>query len=273
MLMIGNPRDLFCHTVWECYRGSGRHDLPWRVTISPYGVFVSEIMLQQTQVSRVLGRWERWLRRWPGFNELAGASVAEIVGEWQGLGYNRRALALRAAAQMVIGEYGGELPADPAELVRLPGVGANTAGSVAAFAFNMPVTFIETNIRRVYLHHFSELGGQSADGLVSDKELCPLIESTLDRKRPREWYWALMDYGTNLAKRVPNPNRRSRHYAVQSRFEGSLRQLRGEILRQLVTGAKSREVLPGDERLDEVLVALVREGFVVEAGGKLKLAN
>ena len=247
--------------VWGFYRERGR-DLPWRREITPYGVFVSEVMLQQTQASRVLERWPRWLGRFADFEALAGASVAEVLEEWQGMGYNRRALWLRAAAQMVVGEFGGTLPRDPADLVKLPGVGANTAGSIAAFAYNEPVVFIETNIRRAFLHEF--FGDEQG---VSDKDLLPLIGEALDRERPREWHWALMDYGADLVKRGPNPNRRSKHYNVQSKFEGSLRQLRGEVLRELLTRAKPMGELDiNDERLPVVLEALVKEGFVVRTG-------
>jgi len=255
--------------VWEFYRERGRHDLPWRREITPYGVLVSEIMLQQTQVSRVLGRWERWTARWPDFEALAGASTASVIEEWQGLGYNRRALWLREAAQMVVREFGGKLPRATADLQRLPGVGRNTAGSVAAFAYNEPVVFIETNIRRVML---SEWFAGAQD--VTDAQLLPVIAETLPRARPREWYWALMDYGAALAERGPNANRRSRHYSVQSQFEGSARQLRGEVLRRLVAGPRTvSELAIADERLTAVLAALEREGFLTISGDRIQLAK
>jgi A/G-specific adenine glycosylase len=258
----------FREKVWEFYREHGR-DLPWRREVTPYGVLVSEVMLQQTQVARVLERWGRWLARWPGFAELAVAPTAEVLAEWQGMGYNRRALWLKAAAGMVVREYGGELPRDPAVLARLPGVGPNTVGSVAAFAYEVPAVFIETNIRRVFLHEF--FGGREG---VADAELRPLVEAAVDHESPREWYWALMDYGADLAKRGPNPNRRSRHYAVQSRFEGSARQLRGAVLRQLVAGPRvASELGIDDARLDTVLEALEREGFIVRHENVLMLAQ
>lgn len=340
-LMHSEAREQFQALVWSFYQEHGRHDLPWRLNLTPYGVFVSEIMLQQTQVSRVLGRWERWCERWPGFAELAVAGTAEALEEWHGMGYNRRALALKAAAQMVVSKFGGELPRDPEALVQLPGVGPNTAGSVAAFAYNEPVVFIETNIRRVFLYHYAELMGlgaaepmssrrrtqranssyplnghasASSDTVssaptvrpvggahepssrtepasawrvregdsappgpaepISDAQLRPLIEATLDRERPREWYWALMDYGADLAKRVPNPNRRSKHYTVQSRFEGSVRQLRGEVLRQLLAGPKTVVELDiSDKRLEVVLAALIKEGFVIRNSSRYELAK
>jgi A/G-specific adenine glycosylase len=249
--------------VWDYYHDHGR-DLPWRHDPTPYQVLVSEIMLQQTQVARVLERYPRWLQRFPSFEALARASVAEVLDEWQGMGYNRRALWLHKVAQAVVGKYGGNLPSDPAELVTLPGIGTNTAGSIVAFAFNAPVVFIETNIRRVFLHEvFADEVG------VDDKQLLPLIGEALDEEHPREWYYALMDYGAYLAKTVPNPNRRSKHHTVQSKFEGSRRQLRGEILRQLLVRPRQLgEFEADDERLEATLQTLVREGFVIMREGQ-----
>jgi A/G-specific adenine glycosylase len=261
--------------VWEFYREQGREYLPWRQVVTPYGVFVSEIMLQQTQVSRVLERYGRWLGRFPGFAQLAAAPTREVLDEWQGLGYNRRALWLKAAADMVAREYGGALPREVAELVKLPGVGPHTAGSMAAFAYEEPTVFIETNIRRGFIHEFFD----GREG-VSDAELRLLVEAAVqavvadDRESPREWYWALMDYGSDLAKRVPNPNRRSKHYAVQAAFEGSVRQLRGEVLRRLLAGPKTvTELAMEDSRLEAVLVSLEREGFVRRQGNVLMLVE
>ncbi len=260
--------ETFREVVWEFYREQGR-DLPWRHDPTPYEVFVSEVMLQQTQVNRVLRAYPAFLARFGGFEALAEAPVADVLEQWQGMGYNRRALWLRKAAQMVVGEYDGVLPRDPGELVKLPGIGANTAGSLAAFAYDAPVVFIETNIRRVFLHEF--FGDREG---VGDAELMPLIAAALDREQPREWYWALMDYGADLAKRVVNPNRRSKHYAVQSKFEGSVRQVRGEVLRQLLGGAKAADDLGiDDERLAAVLEAMVEEGFLMLTAGKYRIAD
>jgi A/G-specific adenine glycosylase len=247
--------------VWDYYHDHGR-DLPWRHDPTPYQVVISEIMLQQTQVTRVLERYARWLQRFPNFEALAAATVADVIDEWQGMGYNRRGLWLRQIAQTIVSEYDGRLPSEPALLQRLPGIGPNTAGSIAAFAFNAPVVFIETNIRRVFLH---ELFGDEVG--VDDKQLMPLIAEALDHENPREWYYALMDYGAYLAKAVPNPNRRSKHHTVQSKFEGSRRQLRGEILRQLLDRPRGlTEFEIEDARLPSTLDALVNEGFVVLRG-------
>lgn len=200
--------------------------MPWRDNPSPYYVVVSEVMLQQTQVSRVVLKFEDFVAKFPDWQSLAGASLSDVLAAWQGLGYNRRGQWLHQLALMVVNQYQGQLPVDPLELVKLPGIGPNTAGSITAFAFNSPVVFIETNIRRVFIHHFFE----DQEG-VTDKQLLPIIEQALDHEHPREWYYALMDYGAHLVKTTPNPNRRSYHYARQSKFEGSHRQLRGKILR------------------------------------------
>lgn len=218
----------FRELVWDYYRDHARA-MPWRDQPSPYNVVISEVMLQQTQVSRVLQKYPLFVALFPNFASLAAARTVEVLAAWQGLGYNRRALNLQRLAQAVIEQHDGQLPADPTQLIKLPGIGPGTAGSIAAFAFNEPVTFIETNIRRVFLHHFF---ADHAD--VPDSDLLPLINKTLDREHPREWYYALMDYGTHLASSVPNPNRRSKHYTRQSRFEGSDRQIRGAIIRLLL---------------------------------------
>lgn len=221
----------FQKTVYAHYDAQGRHALPWRKQVTPYRVFVSEVMLQQTQVPRVEIKFAEWLRVFPSWRSLTAASLREVLSVWQGLGYNRRAKWLWESAKIVVSQYRGRLPHDLAELQKLPGIGPNTAASIAAFAFDQPTIFIETNIRAVFLHHFFP---QQQD--IADSELLPLIEQTLDRAAPRRWYSALMDYGTQLKASLPNPSRRSRHHTQQSSFRGSNRQVRGGILRALADG-------------------------------------
>jgi A/G-specific adenine glycosylase len=207
------------------------------------------------------------MARFGGFESLAEASVADVIRAWQGLGYNRRALRLLEGAQRVTREFDGRLPREIEVLRSLPGIGSNTAASIFVFAYDLPAVFIETNIRRAFIDEFFHDAQQ-----VPDSRLLPLIAASVERDRPREWYWALMDYGANLAKRGPNPNQRSKHYVVQSTFQGSLRQLRGEVLRQLLVGAKSRsELLEHDSRMEAVLAALESEGFIVETSGAYAL--
>lgn len=271
----------------ELYR-----DLPWRRTYDPYAIWISEVMLQQTQVSRVDGRWQRWLERFPTVDALAAAAPSDVLEEWQGLGYNRRALSVHRAAQ-AISEAGGVFPQDPKELVKLPGIGLATAAGIRAFAFNLHGVYLETNVRTVFLH---ELYPQ-AEG-VPDSELVPLVELTCPASvadaadadsaandapaalTPRSWYYALLDYGAYLKKTIPNPSRRSKSHVKQSRFEGSHRQKRAELLRVLLAykdegGAEfdtlhqelcQIEVNAGRETLDEqvtlgLLEELAKEGF------------
>lgn len=253
----------FHKTVYAHYEAQGRHALPWRKQVTPYRVFLSEVMLQQTQVPRVTKKFAEWLRVFPSWRSLAVASLREVLSVWQGLGYNRRAKWLWESAKMVTAEYKGRLPCEVEELQKLQGIGPNTAASIAAFAFDLPTIFIETNIRTVFLHHFFR---DRQD--VADSELIPLIELTLDRDSPRRWYSALMDYGTQLKADLPNPSRRSRHHTKQSRFMGSHRQVRGAIIRALADGEKYtlsqlvKKVGFPKERVEQAAQDLVAEGMV-----------
>ncbi|MDV2482816.1 A/G-specific adenine glycosylase [Methanoculleus sp. Wushi-C6] len=258
---------LFSDLILSHFRAHGR-DLPWRQTADPYRILVSEIMLQQTQVERVAVRYREFLERFPDFASLAAAPQSEVLLAWQGMGYNRRALALQRTAQRVVEEYGGRLPADVETLATFPGIGKATAAAIAAYAFNTPVVYIETNIRRVFIHFFF----QDREG-VRDDEILPLVERALHRENPREWYSALMDYGTILKKRTANPNRRSASYSRQSRFEGSDRQVRGRLLALVLEEGSVTEAeaaaRTGEEpgRVRRILADLAREGFVAESEG------
>lgn len=250
-----------------------RRDLPWRNTHDPCLILVSEIMLQQTQVDRVQKKYAGFITRFPDFAALDAAPVEEVLREWQGLGYNRRALALKKTASLVINEWKGILPDDEKSLCSLPGIGKATAAAVQAFAFGKPSLLIETNIRRVFIHCY--FGDRTA---VSDREILPLIAETLDQENPRDWYYALMDYGSYLGKTRANPNRRSRQYKKQSPFEGSVRQVRGRILSYLVRNGWTipsdlyRELGLPAERIDPVLATLIAEGFIVRDRDFVKIS-
>jgi A/G-specific adenine glycosylase len=262
----------FIATVREYYRRHKRRGLPWRKTKDPYRILVSEIMLQQTQVERVISKYEQFLQTFPTVELLAHAPLSSVLRLWQGLGYNRRAKMLHESAKVITEKYGGRFPRAYTELVGLPGVGRYTAGAVLAFAYNEAITLIETNVRSVYLHHFF-------DGLyeIGDKELMPLIERTLDTKNPRSWYYALMDYGSFIKKMYGNPNTRSRHHVRQSTFKGSDREIRGAIIRLLSARPHTRnlilKLLPQfpDIRVDVQLHALQQEGMVTKAGSRFTL--
>ena len=261
----------FQSVIYQNYDQNGR-DLPWRKSKNPYNIFVSEIMLQQTQVERVIGKYERFISVYPDFQSLAGAALKDVLRVWQGLGYNRRALMLTRAAQTVITEFGGELPSSMEALTKLSGLGKTTASSILAFAFNQPSVFIETNIRRVFIHNFFE--GKLK---ISDRDITPLVEATLDKSNPAMWYHALMDYGAMLKKKVTNPNRRSLHYQKQPPFENSDRQIRGAILRillekSIISCAEIAEILAVNlTRTRKVLYQLDREGLVKHRSGKYRI--
>ncbi|OGW32780.1 MAG: endonuclease III [Nitrospirae bacterium GWC2_56_14] len=256
----------FRKKVHDHFREHGR-DLPWRKRVNPYRVLISEIMLQQTQVDRVIEKYKEFLAIFPTFADLAAAPLPQLLSLWSGLGYNRRALALKALAQKVVDEHKGRLPSDRDQLLALPGIGNYTAGAVMAFAFNKPVVFMDTNIRRVYIHEFF----QDRQG-VHDDELIPLVERTMDPADPRTWYNALMDYGTMLKQQHANPNRRSAHYTRQSPFENSSRQVRGRILKILVADAPLtalqivKRVAMEAERVKSSLVQMEKEGFIRKKG-------
>ncbi len=263
----------FKKTVWKYYKKYGRHDLAWRHTVDPYKVLVSEIMLQQTQVSRVLEKYPLFLKTFPTFTALAKSPLSKVITTWSGLGYNRRAKNLHALSRIVVYELGGRLPTSEKELRQLPGIGSYTAGIIMAFAYDIPSVVIETNIRTVYLHHFF-----AKKKLVSDTQLLSIIASTLDQKHPREWYWALMDYGSHLKSDGVKAHRNSKVYKKQSTFKGSRREVRGKLIKLLLDGPLTlTQVLDKSnikkEMILPVLLVLINEGFIVKERGKYRLAT
>ncbi len=261
----------FQRFIYDFYKNCGR-DLPWRRTGDPYRILVSEIMLQQTQVERVNKKYTSFITRFPDIQALSRANPGDVLEEWQGLGYNRRALSLKKTAERICDTYGGVIPEEEKDLVSLPGIGPATASSIRAFAFNKPSVFIETNIRRVFIHcFFADREG------VHDSEILPLVSRTLDPVNPREWYWALMDYGAYLGKNIPNPNKRSSHYRKQGGFEGSDRQVRGGIIRTLIKEGKMEktellERISADDARGRALIGqLEKEGFLSDDGRTVSL--
>jgi A/G-specific adenine glycosylase len=236
------------------YAEHGR-DFPWRHTRDPYAILVSEVMLQQTQVPRVLPRYLRWLERWPTAEALAMAEVADVIREWDGLGYNRRAVNLHRCAAAVV-ERGG-FPRDQAELRTLPGIGPYTAAAIACFAFGEQVAAPDTNARRV-LERVGKPGLEPPPGLAY------------------EWNQALFDLGREvciarrprcdicpLAARCPSRGMTFAPLRKQSRFEGSFRQRRSALLKRLAAEGR----VPVDDVDGEALAALVSDGLAaVDAG-------
>jgi A/G-specific adenine glycosylase len=263
----------FQKLVYGYYRKHGR-DLPWRRTKNPYRIFVSEIMLQQTQVDRVLKKYTAFIETFPGVRELSKAPLEAVLREWRGLGYNRRCLYLKQSAAIIEGKFGGKIPNRYEDLLALPGIGRSTASSILAFGFEIPTVFIETNIRSLFIHFF--FPGQTA---VGDSDIYPLVEKTLDIKNPRRWYYALMDYGSALKRCIGSLNSRSTQYTRQSRFKGSKREVRGRVLRVLLDtpGLREHELVKkagkDSSLVDEVITELVREGFIIKKKGGYSIAK
>ncbi|MFX1480508.1 MAG: A/G-specific adenine glycosylase [Promethearchaeota archaeon] len=249
--------------IYSYFKQYGRK-FPFRKEITPYNVLVSEIMLQQTQTGRVVEKYLNFIEKFPDFLTLSNAPLEEILKAWQGLGYNRRAIALKKIAEIIIRDYSGQLP-DSVDLLKiLPQIGHNTASSIVTFAFNKPTIFIETNIRRVYIYFF--FPGKSK---ITDNEITPLLEKTMDSTNPRDWYYALMDYGIMLKKSYPELNKRSAHYRKQSQFNGSNREIRGRVLKLLlkstifkISELKSKLKDVSSKRLMTILTQLENEGFI-----------
>lgn len=233
---------LFRCIVLDFYAEHGRRDLPWRLTSEPWLILVSEMMLQQTQVPRVIEHYERFRRLFPTPGDLARATLGEVLAAWSGLGYNRRAMYLQRAARVIVEKHGGAVPEGREELLALPGIGPAAAGGIAAFAFGEAHPFIETNIRAVFIHHFFPRRGD-----VRDEEILPIVERTLDRDDPRTWYYALMDYGVDLKRRDRDLSARGADRSRQPRFAGSDREARGRIVKALTAaGGESGGRVPAE---------------------------
>ena len=249
------------------FKKHGR-DFPWRETKDPYKVLVSEVMLQQTQTERVVVKYAEFLKAFPTWKALSDATPADVVKVWMGLGYYRRAFNLHKAARCVVLEHRGAPPKTSEGLRKLPGVGPYTAAAVAAFAFGEPAPMIETNIRSVYLYTF-----YPQVCAVSDKEIFKKIEDTLYKRDPRSWFYALMDLGVELKKHTKGINQRSKHHVKQSKFNGSLRQVRAAVLRAIAEGESlrradiSRKLSYDTEKIDAAISALESDGLIESVRG------
>lgn len=267
-----------------------RRSYPWRKTTDPYKVLVSEVMLQQTQVSRVVPTYRAFVRRFPSIRVLAAARLREVIVAWDGLGYNRRALALSESARLIAREHGGRVPEDPAVLQELPGVGPYTAAAVASIAFGVPRAAVDTNVRRIVARTVDGVDG----GEVGAARVRALADEWLDRGDPGAWNQALMDLGREVCRPHPRcdvcPLRTVCRFAERGRspssngrrqpaFEGSFRQVRGAVVRVLrkEAGASFDELVErtnaDPERLRAAVERLHAEGLVVIRGERVSLAD
>lgn len=270
----------FSRVVWSYYERSGRHDLAWRKKTDAYSIVLSEIMLQQTQVARVEEHFKNWKREFPTWKILADSRFSQILTCWQGLGYNRRARYLHEMAKKVMITHGGVFPQEKKQILALPGIGPYTAAAINSFCYNQIDILIETNIRTVIIFHFyknQEEVSEEQIGFVLKQCLKP---GTKAYKNPREWYWALMDYGSHLKSEVGNLNTKSKTYNKQSRFEGSKRQMRSRLLRYILERPAStyRQIQDAsnssdEELIKELLTALTTEKMIVCRNDKYNVTD
>ena len=260
----------FIAEVWRYFNANAR-DMPWRRaeqngSFDPYKIMVSELMLQQTQVARVIPKFEAFIARFPDWQTLAEAPLSEVLLVWSGLGYNRRAKYLHEAAKQLAYR---DFPQSVNDLQKFKGIGANTAAAILTYSYNMSVPFVETNIRTVYIHHYFR------KEKVSDAEILRIVQRTINSSRPREWMWALMDYGVYLKANGKNGNTRSAHYKKQAKFEGSLRQLRGEIMRRAHQEPFMIDLVEslGDDRAKNAIDALVADELLTVENGVIRIAH
>lgn len=272
--MNKRKRQNFQKTVWQWYRLHAAV-LPWRNTKNPYHIFVSEVMLQQTQIPRVLIKYSLFLKKFPSIQKLASSSLRNLLAVWSGMGYNRRALYLQQAAKEIVKTHGGKIPKDISTLDALPGIGPYSARAIACFAYGICEPFIETNIRRVIIHEFFPKKKK-----ISDTEILHILHDVQppNSSLRSEWYWALMDYGREALKHTPNANRKSKHYIKQSKFEGSTRHVRAKLISYLLENKKAtaeelRASLRKDEHLrnfstnamQKALKGLIKEKLIIQS--------
>ena len=268
--------DQFIENVWQYY-DLHKRNLAWRNLEHysdrdrGYRVLVSEVMLQQTQVQRVIPKYDEWIKKWPSIDTFCDATFSEVLSLWSGLGYNRRAKYLHTTLHTLMRDYEGVVPKNLNDLQSLSGIGANTAAAILVYTYNTPAVFVETNIRSAYLNAFFA----NAKEPISDHQLKERIAKTLDYNNPRQWYYALMDYGTHIKQTYGSHLHKSKHHRRQSRFEGSSRQIRGAIIKYLtqnyVVEISSLKNEINDDRFDVCIQALSAEGMIVLDGDTLRL--
>jgi A/G-specific adenine glycosylase len=257
----------FIARVWSYYRAHQRQ-LPWRginkcsLRVRGYRVVVSELMLQQTQVTRVVDKYNLWMQQWPTIDSFISASFVDVLSAWSGLGYNRRAKYIFDSLHTIHDMFKGIVPADTTTLTKLPGIGINTAGAIVVYTYNLPVVFIETNIRTVFLHEWY----QQATTKVPDSLLLEKVADTIDVDNPRAWYYALMDYGTFIKRLHGSQLSKSASYKKQPMFKGSKREVRGRVvallLRNSVMTLNELAANIPDRRLSNVLNELQKDGLL-----------
>lgn len=252
-----------------------QRDLPWRKTREPYNIMISEIMSQQTQIPRVVQKYQEWLEAFPTIQDLAQAPVAKVLTHWSGLGYNRRALYLQKAAQAIVSDFDGIFPQDVATLQTLPGIGEYTASAISCFAFDKQIVVIDTNIRKVIITQFlidsEEVGGKNEMKIIRE-----IAEQLLPHGRAYEWNQALMDYAGSVLRKekITIPK--------QSKFKDSDRYYRGQILKLLLQKQSitplelhdhfnKKEQIINQDRLKKIISSLEKDNLIQSSKSRLKI--
>lgn len=256
------------NTFLKQYYKEKKRILPWRENINSYYIFVSEFMLQQKQVSRVINYFNSFIEKFPTFKALSQAPQSAILESWSGLGYNRRAMYLHQGAKIITEQYKEFIPDSVEILKKIKGIGEYTASALVTYSYNRPTLFVETNIRTVCFSIFEQYFSEEK---ISDKQLIELIEQIIDKENPREWYYAMMDLGIELKKILPKAHlKKSSSYQKQSLFVGSMRAIRGKIIKILTNNnqqkviRKELELLCNDQRADSCITNLIKEGLIEE---------
>ncbi|HWR27858.1 MAG TPA: Fe-S cluster assembly protein HesB [Candidatus Thermoplasmatota archaeon] len=247
----------FQKKVFSFYEKNKR-DLPWRKTIDPYKILLSELMLQQTQVKRVILYYEKWIARWPTIDALASASLPEVLHMWMGLGYNTRAKNLHTTARKIVATFNSDVLQAMKQYKELPGIGKYTSQAVQIFSSNSDLVTVDTNIRRILISEFK------LPIKIADKELWLLAETCLPLGESRDWHNALMDYG---ALHMTAQKTGIKPKTQQTQFEGSNRQIRAQILRCLLQKSMSFSELEktvgiGQMRLGAILDKMMNEKII-----------
>lgn len=249
----------FQNKILSFYKEKGRHDLPWRHTIDRYNIMVSEIMLQQTQVSRVIEKYNNWIEQFPTPQALAKARLAQVLKAWSGLGYNSRGKRLWDAAKIIVDQHNGTVPKNAETLLDLPGIGPYTARSILIFADNAPLATVDTNIRRILIHEFN------LPETISDKDLFELAQQLFPEGKSRDYHNALMDYGaTMLTSKATGIKPKT----TQSKFTGSRRFYRGQIIKYLtehedLSVRRAKKLFPECEHdIKTIFEELITEGLI-----------
>lgn len=257
-------------------------DFPWRDTDDPWKILVSEVMLQQTQTARVVSKYLSWFERLPDIHACAQASKQEILSLWSSLGYNSRALRLQSCARIICDCCNGIVPQFRKELEKLPGIGAYTSGAICAFAYNEPCVFLETNIRTVLIYWLQQnpdyvLHENRIDDAVLESIVKKMVDAVQNKGLSiRMFYYTLMDYGAHIKKVHGNFSIYSKKYTKQSSFKGSVREVRGAIIKVLCSSKSitysELEVRYDPQNVVEAVTGLIAEGIIKKDGDVLILS-